>query len=86
MNLPVDIPLRNNGSIDVLDILKTAVHDFDQGTIALGSSRSYKSSNHIYVNSEHFIKVLQENTYDAEMYRILANWLRRFHGFEITNQ
>jgi hypothetical protein len=68
VDLPVDIPLRNNGSIDVLNILKTAVRDFDQGTIALGSSRSYKSSNHIYVNSEHFIKVPRESTYDAEMY------------------
>src|SRR5437764_2915004 len=86
VDLPVDIPLRNNGSIDVLDILKTAVHDFDQGTIALGSSRSYKSSNHIYVNSEHFIKVSQESTYDAELYWVLANWLRRFYGFEITGQ
>ena len=71
MDLPVDIPLRNDGSIDVLDILKIAVRDFDQGTIALGSSRSYKSSNHIYVNSEHFIKVPRESTYDAEMYRVL---------------
>ena len=86
VDLPVDIPLRNNGSIDVLDILKTAVRDFDQGTIALGSSRSYKSSNHIYVNSEHFIKVPRESTYDAEMYWVLANWLRKFHGFEITGQ
>ena len=86
MDLPVDIPLRNDGSIDVLDILKTAVRDFDQGTIALGSSRSYKSSNHIYVNSEHFIKVPRKSTYNAEMYRVLANWLRKFHSFEITGQ
>ena len=86
VKLPVDIPLWNDGSIDVLDILKTTVHDFDQGTIALGSSRSYKSSNHIYVNSEHFIKVPRESTYDAEMYRVLVNWLRKFHGFEITGQ
>ena len=68
VDLPVDIPLRNNGSIDVLDILKTAVCDFDQGTIALESSHSYKSSNHIYINSKHFIKVSWESTYNAEMY------------------
>jgi len=86
VELPVDIPLRNDSSIDVLDILKTAVRDFNQGTIALGSSCSYKSSNHIYVNSEHFIKVPRESIYDAEIYQVLANWLRKFHDFEITGQ
>lgn len=69
-----------------MNILKTAVREFDQDTIALGSSRSYKSSNHLNVNSKYFIKVPRESTYDAEMYRILANWLRKFHGFEITGQ
>ena len=86
MIISVDIPLRNNGSIDILEVLKVAVREFDQGTIALGSSRSYKSSNHLYVNSEHYIKVLRESTYDAEMYRILVNWLRKIHSYEITSQ
>ena len=52
----------------------------------LGSFRSYKSSNHLYVNSEHYIKVPRESTYDAEMYRVLVNWLRKIHGYEITGQ
>ena len=69
-----------------MEILKTAVRDFDQGIISLGSSRSYKSSNHLYVNSEHYIKVPRESTYDAEMYRVLVNWLRKIHGYEITGQ
>jgi hypothetical protein len=58
-----------------LEILKTAVRDFDQGIIALESFRSYKSSNHLYVNSEYYIKVPRESTYDAEIYRVLVNWL-----------
>ncbi|RHZ81274.1 hypothetical protein Glove_122g114 [Diversispora epigaea] len=71
LDISVDIPLRNDRSIDILEILKIAVHDFDQGIIALGSSRSYKSSNYLYVNFEHYIKVSRESTYDAEMYRVL---------------
>ena len=86
MDVPADVPLRDDKSIDILEILKTAVRDFDQGIIALGSSRSYKSSNHLYVNSEHYIKVPRESTYDAEMYRVLVNWLRKIHGYEITGQ
>ncbi|GES84662.1 P-loop containing nucleoside triphosphate hydrolase protein [Rhizophagus clarus] len=86
LDVPADVPLRDDKSIDILEILKTAVRDFDQGIIALGSSRSYKSSNHLYVNSEHYIKVPRESTYDAEMYRVLVNWLRKIHGYEITGQ
>ncbi|CAG8541725.1 1395_t:CDS:2 [Cetraspora pellucida] len=32
------------------------------------------------------VKVPRESTYDAEMYRILYNWLAKVHGFEITGQ
>jgi len=84
LDISADIPLQNNGSIDILEILKTAVRDFDQGIISLSSFRSYKSSNHLYVNSEHYIKVPRESTYDAEMYWVLVNWLRKIHGYEIT--
>ena len=38
------------------------------------------------VNSEQNVKVPRESTYDAEMYRILVNWLAMVHGFEITGQ
>ncbi|CAG8688922.1 4247_t:CDS:2 [Acaulospora colombiana] len=82
----VDIPLRNDGSTDILEILKIAICEFDQGTIALGSSRSYKSSNHLCVDSMHFVNVPRESTYDAELHRVLVNWLRKIHGYEITGQ
>ncbi|CAG8806253.1 17888_t:CDS:2, partial [Racocetra fulgida] len=32
------------------------------------------------------VKVPRESTYDAEIYRILHNWLAKVHGFEITGQ
>ena len=66
LDVSADISLRSNGSIDILEILKTAVRDFDQGIISLGSFRSYKSFNHLYVNSEHYIKVPKESIYDAK--------------------
>ncbi|CAG8717678.1 1348_t:CDS:2, partial [Acaulospora morrowiae] len=68
LNVPTNIPLQDSKSIDILKNLKTAVHNFDQGIITLGSSCSYKSSNHLYVNSEHYIKVPRKSTYDAEIY------------------
>ncbi|CAG8650478.1 20555_t:CDS:2, partial [Cetraspora pellucida] len=86
LDASADIPFQNDGSVDILEILKTAVRDFDQGIIALGSSYSYKSSNHLYINSEHYIKVTRKSTYDAEMYRVLVNWLIKIHGYEITSQ
>ncbi|GBB97673.1 hypothetical protein RclHR1_30330002 [Rhizophagus clarus] len=86
LDASADIPLRDDKSIDILKILKTAVRDFDQGIISLGSSRSYKSSNHLYVNPSIISKFQKESTYDAEMYRVLVNWLRKIHGYEITGQ
>ena len=86
MDASTDIPFQNDRSVDILKILKTAVRNFDQGIIALGSSRSYKSSNHLYVNFEHYIKVLRKSIYDAEMYWVLVNWLRKIHEYEITGQ
>ena len=73
LDVSADILLRDDSSIDILEILKTAIHDFNQGIIALSSFRSYKSSNHLYVNSEHYIKVPRESTYDAKIYWILVN-------------
>jgi len=85
LDVSADISLWSDGSINILEILKTVIRDFDQDIISLGSSRSYKSSNHLYVNSEHYIKVLRESTYDVEMYQVLMNWLRKIHGYEITS-
>ncbi|RIB30489.1 hypothetical protein C2G38_2152406 [Gigaspora rosea] len=82
----VDVPLQADGSVDILETVKSTVRIFDQKIIALGSSCSYKSSNHLFVDSEQNVEVPRESTYDAEMYRILVNWLAKVHGFEINAQ
>ncbi|CAG8798763.1 20012_t:CDS:2, partial [Racocetra persica] len=82
----IDMPLRANGLVDVLEVIKSAVRIFDPKTIALGSSRSYKSSNHLLVDSKCNTYVPRESVYDAEMYRILHNWLAKVYDFEITGQ
>ncbi|CAG8515708.1 8397_t:CDS:2 [Funneliformis caledonium] len=69
----VDVPLQADGSVDILETVKSTVHVFDQKIITLGSSRSYKSSNHLLVDSEQNVEVPRESLYDAEMYRILVN-------------
>ncbi|CAG8688489.1 12982_t:CDS:2, partial [Funneliformis caledonium] len=48
----IDVPLRGNGSVNTLEVIKSAVCTFDQKTIALGSTRSYKCSNHLQVESK----------------------------------
>ena len=30
LDIPIDIPLQNNESLDILEVLKIAVRDFDQ--------------------------------------------------------
>ncbi|CAG8595198.1 5617_t:CDS:2, partial [Diversispora eburnea] len=81
-----DVPLQVNGTMDVLEVVKSTVSTFDPKTITLGSFRSYKSSNHLLVDSKQNGKVPRESMYDAEMYRILTNWLAKVHGYEVTGQ
>ncbi|CAG8747858.1 15242_t:CDS:2 [Racocetra persica] len=82
----VNVPLRADESLDILKMLKLAVCTFDQNAITLGSTRSYKSSNYLRVETKCNEKVPKESIYDAEMYRILMNWLAKDHDFEITGQ
>jgi hypothetical protein len=82
----IDVPLRGNGSVNILEVIKSAVRTFDQKTIALGFTCSYKCSNNLQVESKCNERVPRESVYDAEMYRILHNWLAKMHGFKITGQ
>ncbi|CAG8749272.1 7065_t:CDS:2, partial [Ambispora leptoticha] len=82
----VDVPLRVDKSIDILEMLKLAVCTFDQATIALGSSRAYKRSTHLRVNSEPNAKVPRESVYDSEICRVLQNWLKIINNFRVTGQ
>ncbi|CAG8467755.1 9162_t:CDS:2 [Funneliformis caledonium] len=44
------------------------------------------NSKHLRIDYEQYKKVPRESDYDAEMSRILHNWLAKVHGFEITSQ
>ncbi|CAG8561990.1 10595_t:CDS:2, partial [Racocetra fulgida] len=39
----IDVSSQKNGSIDILEVFKVVVREFDQSAIALGSTRSYKN-------------------------------------------
>ncbi|CAG8459573.1 20567_t:CDS:2 [Racocetra persica] len=82
----VDISLRINKSMDILGIVKQAFCFFNQNTIAQESSRPYKSSNNLLVDSKPNMNVPRESVYDAEMYRILFNWLTKVYHYEIIGQ
>ncbi|CAG8770299.1 14970_t:CDS:2, partial [Racocetra persica] len=73
----MNMPLQANGGVNTLEIIKSAVRVFDQKTIALGSTCSYKCSNHLQVESKYDECIPRESVYDAEMYRILHNWLAK---------
>ncbi|RIA83689.1 hypothetical protein C1645_833406 [Glomus cerebriforme] len=80
------VPLQDNGTVDIFEVVKSAVRSFHQKTIVLGSTRSYKNSNNLRVDAKYNIRILRESVYDAEMYRILHNWLVGIYGFEVTSQ
>src|SRR4051812_28803452 len=82
----VEVPLQVDGPVDILEAVKSTVCTFRRKKQLHHGSRSYKSSNHLLVDSKQSVEVPRESTYDTEMYRILVNWLFKVHGFEITSQ
>ncbi|RHZ76215.1 hypothetical protein Glove_200g20 [Diversispora epigaea] len=82
----IKIILQTDKTVDILKVLKSAVHIFDQNTIALSFTHAYKSSNHLWVDFKQNAKVFRESVYNGEMYRILHNWLVKMHGFEVIGQ
>ncbi|CAG8453531.1 10787_t:CDS:2, partial [Racocetra fulgida] len=76
----IDIPLRANGLVDVLEVIKSAVRTFDQKTIALGSSRSYKTvleliaTGSVSTLEKHFKQVFKY----ADKLRPLEVWIIHF--------
>ena len=84
--MQLELPLRSNQSLDTFEVLKTVVRHFDTDMIVQGSLFSYKSSNHLVVDSQCYNKVPRESVYDAEMYRILVNWLKLMHHINIVSQ
>lgn len=80
------LPVRSDSSLDVLEIIKVATSRLNANIIHQGSLRAYKNSKHLRVGSKYAVSVPRESVYDAEVYRILVNWLTYEHDIEITSQ
>ncbi|CAG8781083.1 45941_t:CDS:1, partial [Gigaspora margarita] len=72
----VDVPYHpSTGTLNVLEVLKQVVRVFDQETIK--SRNSFKLAR-VPVGNANNREVPRESVYDAELYRIMSNWLGRF--------
>lgn len=80
------LPLRSDSSIDIIKIVEYVIPRLNAKTIHLGSSRSFKSSKHLRVDSSNYAQVPRESIYDAEMYRVLVDWLTYHHKIDVTGQ
>ncbi|RHZ83804.1 hypothetical protein Glove_87g232 [Diversispora epigaea] len=79
----VEVPYHSSSqTLDILEILKQAIRTFDKENMGLAFIRSSKKV-HVNVNKVKNQRVPRESVYDAELYRILSNWLI---GFQITGQ
>ncbi|PKB94522.1 hypothetical protein RhiirA5_438576 [Rhizophagus irregularis] len=86
MEISLPLPRNSDSSLNILKILELTIPELDAEIISQGSTRSYKSSKHLYVDSKRAVPVFRESVYDAEMYRVLVSWLKLFHDIEITGQ
>jgi len=80
-----DIPFfKDSKVLDTLITLRLATKSFDKDIISLARIRSYKIAK-VRVNGEPNQPVPRESVYDAELYRVLRNWLSP-SKFQITGQ
>ncbi|RIA82228.1 hypothetical protein C1645_879297 [Glomus cerebriforme] len=81
----IDIPFfKNSTELDTLLTLIPATKSFDKEIISFASVRSYKIAK-VRVNGELNLPVPRESVYDAELCRVLRNWLCP-SKFQITGQ
>ncbi|GJJ77627.1 hypothetical protein EMPS_09986 [Entomortierella parvispora] len=86
-NAPTTSPPLRDGSLDVMEIIKSALHFFDKLFIYQAHGLSYKSSPYaVLVNGSRRQSVPRESVYDSEMTRIFRNWLSTLHGYEVIGQ
>ncbi|CAG8528853.1 7476_t:CDS:2 [Racocetra fulgida] len=72
----VDVPYHpSTGTLDIFEVLKQVIRVFDRETIK--SCNSFKLAR-VLVSNSYDRKVPRESVYDAELYRIMSNWLGRF--------
>jgi hypothetical protein len=69
-----------------VEMMKLLIPQFNANIIYLGSSRSYKKPKFLKRNSAQNVLVPRESVYDAEMYRVMVNWLVYSFNIEITGQ
>ncbi|CAG8451096.1 5841_t:CDS:2 [Cetraspora pellucida] len=69
----VNVPLRADESLDILEMLKLAVCTFDQNAITLGSTRSYKSSNYLRVETKCNEKVQKRVCEDGDWHHLYSD-------------
>ncbi|RGB29297.1 hypothetical protein C1646_672570 [Rhizophagus diaphanus] len=80
-----EIPFfKNSQDLDTLIALKFAVITFDKDIISLACFRSFKTAK-VWVNGKRNQHVPRESVYDAELCRILRNWLS-VANFKVTGQ
>jgi hypothetical protein len=83
---PKILPLRSDSSVDIVEVTKLLIPQLNANIIHLGSSRAYKNSKFLKVDSAQAVAVPRESVYDAEMYRVLVNWLAYSFNIELTGQ
>ncbi|ORY98435.1 P-loop containing nucleoside triphosphate hydrolase protein [Lobosporangium transversale] len=80
-------PKKRGGSLDILEIMKIALRFFDKNLIMQAGSRSYKGSGKtVKVMGDCNVSVPRESVYDAELMRVLTNWLNKTEEYEIIGQ
>ncbi|CAG8624979.1 5094_t:CDS:2, partial [Paraglomus occultum] len=82
-NLPIP---KENGSLDIIGILKEAIKFFDKDLITLAPETASKVSKDVRVNGLVNQLVPRESVYDSETLRILMNWLDRQHNYTVVGQ
>ncbi|RIA91896.1 hypothetical protein C1645_875149 [Glomus cerebriforme] len=80
------VPIKDDDTLDILNILQTAIQFFDKTIISNGFTKSFKIARDLYVNGRKNRHVPRESVYDAELSRILANWLVKKCGFDVIGQ
>ncbi|KAI1314589.1 hypothetical protein EDD11_001972 [Mortierella claussenii] len=65
-------PLRSDGSLDILEVIKSALQIFDKDLISQAHESLYKEA-HVVVDKAKKRRVPRESVYDSEMTRILMN-------------
>ncbi|KAI1302992.1 hypothetical protein EDD11_005445 [Mortierella claussenii] len=78
-------PLRSDGSLDVLEVIKSALRLFDKDLISRAHELSYKEA-HVVVDKGKKQRVPRESIYDSELIRILMNWLALRTGYGVVGQ